>query len=204
MTKTPKTTLGKETQQRRRRALGDISNRKGSLGGGNNNKNLAVKKQQPKQVNFATPSSKPSNIINASKLKQPVIHIEPTIQEKPSEHDYDSVLGRTTRWSTSEYDEDNRSPFDIVSKEELFMVDTVLEELDAERRQKGMEEQRRMERLYEEKLREGRWDAGLEDVDGLEGCFEDEDGVGLILKEDEWEEEEDGDDLLNLLEELDF
>jgi hypothetical protein len=214
-TKTPKT-IGKETQQRRRRALGDISNRKGSLGTTNNNTNknggISVKKQQ-KQVNFATTpftkqgASITNNALSKSLKQSPLIHIEP-IQEKEPEHDYDLVLGRTTRWSTAEEQGKNRSPFDVVSKDELFLVDTVLEEIDAKRRQKEKEEQRRMEMLYEEKLREASrdgWDAGLEGV-GLDdgGWVEDESSYGLIFKEDEWDEEEDGDDLLNLLEELDF
>lgn len=210
--KTPKNKDG--TQQRRRRALGDISNRKNGLGGGvTGNKNgLSVKKQQqiglkPKAVNFATPSNKQS--LKSVVLKQtPTIHIDPIQESKHNqeepEHDYDSVPGRTTRWSTDHEDED-RSPFDYISKEELFMADTLLEEMDAREKEKIVEEQRRMEVAYEERLKEASecWDAGLEHVNLGDGVY-DEEGESLnMLHQESWDEE-DGLDVLNLLNELDF
>eukprot|EP00956_Cyclotella_meneghiniana_P035248 scaffold112916_cov76-Cyclotella_meneghiniana.AAC.5 len=214
--KTPKNKEG--TQQRRRRALGDISNRKNGLGGGGvtNNKNgLSVKKQQqqiglkPKVVNFATPSNQQS--VKSVVLKQtPTIHIDPIQeskhgQEEP-EHDYDLVLGRTTRWSTDHEDENDRSPFDYMSKEELFMADTLLEEMHARKKEKIVEEQRRMEAAYEEKLREASecWDAGLEHADLGDGVYDDEVESLKILHQESWDVEDGSDDVLNLLNELDF
>lgn len=207
-TKTPKDMT---QQQRRRRALGDISNRKNGLGG-TSSKGLSVKKQQqpltllkPK-VNFATPSNKQkSNTIIKHTPSAQLIHIDP-IQEnqhatKEPEHDYDLVLGRTTRWSTD--DDDDRSPFDYISREELFMVDSLLEEMDAREKQKQREEQQRMEEAFDEKLKEaaGCWDAGLEHVDLDSGCYEEEESLGFVHRVDSWEEE-DGSTLFSLLEEL--
>lgn len=200
--KTPKTIKPGDTQQRRRRALGDISNRKGGLAGGGAGKGLSIKKQQTttllsKKVNFATPSNKQKAAGLAPKPKTPAIHIDPIQEAKLPEHDYDLVLGRTTRWSTDHEDE-IRSPFDLISKEELFEADTLLEEWDAQSKERARREQRELEEAYEQKLREAQWDVGLEHVDLGDGFVVEEE---LVLKDDDWSEDG-GDDLLGLLEEL--
>jgi hypothetical protein len=206
--KTPKTKdLG--TQQRRRRALGDISNRKNGLGGtSNKNGGLVLKPQQstmkPK-VSFSTPSTKQGRPSSLTILKPqtPAIHIDP-IQEFKNEvqhpiHDYEAVLGRTTRWSTEHDDDLDRSPFDFMSKEELFMVDTVRDEIMARERKEMMDEQRRMELAYEEKLRDAVncWNAGLEDA-SYDVPYDDED-ISLLLRSNSWEESDDSDDVVGLL-----
>ena len=206
------------TQQRRRRALGDISNRKGGLGATNNNKGLSVKKQpsttttvKPKIVNFATPSTKQggmklsSTVVVGFKSQTPAIRIDPIqeskhdVKEKEPEHDYDLVLGRTTRWST-DHDEEDRSPFDFISEEELFMGEALLDELDAREKKRQAEEQRKMDAACEEMMKEAQnsWHAGLEHINGDNVTYEDE--VGLTV--DSWDESEDGLDLVNLLEEF--
>lgn len=136
-----------------------------------------------------------------------MIHIDPIVQEakqqqQEEQHDYDLVLGRTTRWSTDHEEDEQRSPFDLVSKEELFETDNLLQEWNMRAREKMIEEQRRMEEAYEKKLKEGRdcWDAGLEHVDvDFSGDYVAEEG--LEFKEDEWSEDGEN-DLLSFLEEL--
>lgn len=200
------------TQQRRRRALGDISNRKGGLGA--NNKGLSVKKQQsiplkPKVVNFATPSAKQIGKKSTNnvgfKSQTPAIRIDPIqeskqdIKQKEPEHDYDLVLGRTTRWST-DHDEEKRSPFDFISKEELFMGDALSDELVAREKKRQAEQQRKMEEACEEMMKEAAnsWHAGLEHINGDDVTYEDEFGLAV----DSSDESDDGLDLANLLEEF--
>ena len=106
--------------------------------------------------------------------------------------EYDSVLGRTTRWST---DQEEASPFNYMSREELFLVDSVLEELQESETKKRMEEQRMMEKTYESMVREaeGCWDAGFDDE--RLGQVE-MDQFDVVLREEASDDEQ---DLLNLL-----
>eukprot|EP00804_Cyclotella_cryptica_P010524 CCRYP_016325-RA/>CCRYP_016325-RA protein AED:0.17 eAED:0.17 QI:0/-1/0/1/-1/1/1/0/259 len=218
--KTPKSKdLG--TQQRRRRALGDISNRKNGLSATNNNGKAgfsALKQQQsivkPK-VNFATPSSNQGHtntkFATVLKPKTPAIHIDP-IQESKTQvqepvRDYDAVLGVTSRWSTDHEGED-RSPFDFIGREELFMVDSLRDEIAARQQQHARDEQIRMEVAYEEMAKGALdcWNDGLDDVMS-HGMYDE--GDILMQRVNSWEDAaesrlSDDSDLLGLLEDLDL
>ncbi|KAL7479859.1 hypothetical protein ACHAW6_005578 [Cyclotella cf. meneghiniana] len=216
--KTPKSKdLG--AQQRRRRALGDISNRKNGLSA-NNNQNKAglsaLKQQQSiakSKVNFATPSSNQERNTTTSatllKPKTPAIHIDPireskTQMQEPA-HDYEAVLGVTSRWST-DHDEEDRSPFDFISRQELFMADSLREEIAGRRKQMEREEQKRMETAYENMVKEalGGLSNGLDAV-VIDGLDKDEDF--LVQRANSWEDAAesrscDDSDLLVLLADL--
>ena len=122
-------------------------------------------------------------------------------------HDYDAVLGVTSRWSTA-HRENDRSPFDFISREEVFMVDSFRGEMEARRKQEAMDEQKRMEVEYKEMLENASecCNDGLADV-VLHGNYEQEDL--LVSRADSWENEVENrfssvSDLLSLLGDLDL
>ena len=174
-TKTPhgkkegKGAVAGQTTQRRRRALGDISNRKGGLssaaagggvkgkivlkpaaGGGNaqqvksnsNNKILfpstAAKNRQVKFSKAANATSRDPGMKNAAKLRSRAV-------------EHDDIYGPTTRWAPSrDLDEERRSPFDTVPKEELEMMDDLFDEIEEQDRREAEARDRAELRRYEE------------------------------------------------------
>lgn len=159
-----------QTTQRRRRALGDISNRKGgqssaAAGGGgkgkivlkpaatggnarqiksnNNNKILfpstAAKNRQVKFSKAASETSRGSGINN-------------TVKPRTRAVEHDDIYGPTTRWAPSQdFDEERRSPFDTVPKEELEIMDDLFDEIEEQDRRKA-EARDRAERRRDEEL----------------------------------------------------
>ena len=158
-----------QTTQRRRRALGDISNRKGGLssaaagggvkgkivlkpaaGGGNaqqvksnsNNKILfpstAAKNRQVKFSKAANATSRDPGMKNAAKLRSRAV-------------EHDDIYGPTTRWAPSrDLDEERRSPFDTVPKEELEIMDDLFDEIEEQDRREAEARDRAELRRYEE------------------------------------------------------
>ena len=122
-------------------------------------------------------------------------------------HDYDAVLGVTSRWST-DHDEEDRSPFDFISREEVFMVDFLRHEIAARRKQMASDEQKRMEAAYDNIVKDvlGCFNNGLDAV-VIDGLDEEEDF--LVKRANSWEDAaesrlSDDSDLLGLLEDLDL
>lgn len=163
-----------QTSQRRRRAFGDISNRKaiGAAGGG---KGGALPKQ--KAPNNATQGLlKPGNskvIIPSSSTKNRTAQVKfvktpstKSVAANNSRHgfgggsrlksagpkrelhtsltDYDGAFGVTTRWSKDDIAEESRLLFDLVSEDELNLVSNLRDEM-MDRRSKESCETDRLE-----------------------------------------------------------
>jgi len=165
-----------QTTQRRRRALGDISNnRKGGLGGGGSGKSggsLVLKKQsttntknRTSQVKFSkTPSAKGPNTTNKSRqlgnneggglksINSKSKQLSSTNTQSSTTTDYDGIFEATTRWADDVNEcETDRSPYDLVPKEELDMVSNIRDEM-AENAQIQRDENDRLENEHDDEL----------------------------------------------------
>ena len=190
-----------QTTQRRRRALGDISNnRKGGLGGGSGKGGggLVLKKQstttntknRTSQVKFSkTPSTKPSNSTNKSRLggvnnneggglksiNSKSKQLSSTNTQSSSSTDYDGIFEATTRWADDVNDcETDRSPYDLVPKEELDMVSNIRDEM-AENAHILRDENDRLENERDEEL----FKKSIHSVHSEEGLGGDDLGFGI-------------------------
>jgi len=136
-----------QTTQRRRRAFGDISNRKTVVtkGGG---KGGAVSKQKLPNNNLTKRSSvsinngtaqvkffkSPSTKMASVNKPRPELGAESSL--KSSKHEQhtmpensDQVVGVTTRWSDENIAEESRSLFDLVPEDELNLVSNLRDEM---------------------------------------------------------------------------
>ena len=167
-----------QSTQRRRRALGDISNKNGGsaakgnsgkngsnggIGGGgslalkplslnNNQGGLRSNKSKNRQVKF---SKSGSGIKSVS--KQPLSSSSSSTkllqkkQSSSSSEEYDGIFGVTTRWSTTHQDHDRPSPLEQLSDKDEFDLSTrVAEEI----RQHRLKERVRKEKVEEERMEE--------------------------------------------------
>mmetsp|Transcript_7013 Transcript_7013/g.12705 ORF Transcript_7013/g.12705 Transcript_7013/m.12705 type:complete len:301 (-) Transcript_7013:348-1250(-) len=162
-----------QTTQRRRRALGDISNRK-AAGGGGGVKGVVVLKQTTSSNITIQGSLKPGNskaLFPASSTKNRAAQVKfsktpasrsttsnkarlgggsgvKSANSKPKQRaslaEYDGIFGATTRWSNDDLVDESRSPFDLVSEEELNMFSDLRDET-LERRKKESDERDRLE-----------------------------------------------------------
>jgi len=154
---------GGQTTQRRRRALGDISNRKGgkyaangdgsgkvvlkpsnNAQGKTNNKVLfpSSSAKNRTQVKFSKTSESKDTVSTKSKLGGGGLK-STSLKPKTRTIEYDDIYGPTTRWA-QEVEED-RSPYETVPKEELDAMDDLFASLE-ERSRKESEELDKTER----------------------------------------------------------
>jgi len=146
-----------QATQRRRRAFGDISNRKaiGAAGGGKGGAalkqnapndttqgflkpiNSKVLQSRTTQVKFSkTPSVKRGRSgLNSAGSKS---------EQRTSSTEYDGVFGVTTRWSNADIAEEGRSLFDLVPENELKLLSDFRDEM-MERRTKESFKRDRLE-----------------------------------------------------------
>lgn len=168
---------------RRRRALGhvplDISNRKAGAGGGGKaglGSKPVVKPGNNKAL-FPSTSSKPtSRTSQVTFSKTPSFKIKGDFDEKvlpaggakgaaskpkPIPAEYDGVIGITTRWSEADaLEKAGRSPFDLIDREELDLVESVREKM-WERQEREMDERARKKDEQDEE----QWAAELRALD---------------------------------------
>ena len=159
-----------QTTQRRRRALGDISNRKGgqsssAAGGGGKGKIVlkpaatggnAQQKQSSSNSKILFPSTATAKnrqvkFSKATKATSRDSGIKNTAKPRSRAVEYDDIYGPTTRWAPSQdFDEDRRSPFDTVPKEELEVMDDLFHEIEEQDRKEAEARDRADQRRYEE------------------------------------------------------
>lgn len=144
-----------QTTQRRRRALGDISNRKVAGGAGGGKGGVALKqttsinatqgslksgkslfpsssaKTRTAQVKFSKTTAAKGVATNKARLGGGIgaKASDSKSKQRTSSAGYDGVFGATTRWSVDDITDESRSPFDIVPEEELNMVSDVQDEI---------------------------------------------------------------------------
>lgn len=154
-----------QTTQRRRRVLGDISNRKAAPGVGGGKVGVALK--QTTSINAAQRFLKPGKALfpsSSAKTCAAQVKFSKTtaaksvatskarhgwgsgvkganskLKQRTSSAGYDGVFGATTRWSVDDITDENRLPFGIIPKEELNMVSDLQDEM-LERRKKKKHE----------------------------------------------------------------
>ena len=166
-----------QSTQRRRRALGDISNKNGGsaakgnsgkngtgssngIGGGgslalkplslnNNQGGLRLNKPKNRQVKF---SKSGSGIKSVSKQPLSSSSSSTKLQKtQSSSEEYDGIFGVTTRWSTTHQDHDRPSPLEqLPDKDEFDLSTRVAEEI----RQHRLKERVRKEKVEEERMEE--------------------------------------------------
>lgn len=150
-----------QTTQRRRRAFGDISNRKaaGAAGGG---KGTVLKQKafndatqgllKPGNSKVLLPQSSNKNrIAQVTFSKTPSIQLKSAASKRESSTEYDGVFGVTTRWS-NELSGESRSLFDLVPEDELNLVSDFRDEMMERRKKESLERDRMELERCEEKL----------------------------------------------------
>ena len=155
------------TMQRRRRALGDISNKgsgsgsaaKGGAVGKNSGASGGLVVKPLSSVNRISNGSNKNRQVKFSKSggvkngKSSTSSKSQSTKQRSSSTDYDGVFGVTTRWSNTDLDYGRPTPLSQIPKEEFDMASNAAEEIRHHRHKERLRKEEAQERKMEEVLR---------------------------------------------------